>query len=306
MSRSADATRVDEPGTHRVAWQGWQLSVPESWNPVRIEGDDNAGSLLLSDLTSPKLALRWRRPAGRRFDSQAWARRALVEEVGQLAADEAVSVEERFPAWTVARLYSEPDPPGRDVFVAQSAASGRLLEVVYHAARRDRLLRDRLLPTLSEIGPDGARPWAIFELSCETTPGWRLHSQRLDAGDLRLVFARRRGVLTVRQVAVAELALKRLSLDRWLGAQQYESRRHYRPTGEPTPTTLRLRDGREIVGLMRTMNRRLRWSFQRWRPRQLVTLALHDPRRDRLLIGEGEDEAAVREALRSVGWATSG
>lgn len=304
MSRSVQATRVDEPGTHRVAWQGWQLTVPESWNPVRIEGDDVTGALLLSDLTSPKLALRWRRPARGRFDPRSWARRALVEEVGQLAAEEAAPVEERFASWRVALLYTEPDPPGRDVFVAQSVESGRLLQLVYHAARRDRLLADRVLPTLTESTAGGPQPWAVFELSCETTPGWRLESQKLNAGDLRLVFARRGGVLSVRQVAVAELALKRLSLDRWLGTQQYESRRYYRPTGEPTATSLRLRDGREIVGLARTMNRRRRWWFQRWRPRRLVTLALHDPQRDRLLIGEGDDETAVREALRSVGWTT--
>lgn len=304
MTRPDQVTTSSEPGTQRLAWQGWQLTVPESWNPVRLEGDFDQGSLLLSDLTAPKLALRWRRPAGRRFDVEQWAQRALVDEVGQLAAAEAKPCPQS-DRWSGARLYVEPDPPGRDVFVARSAESGRLLQMVYHAPRRDRVLSDRVVPSLADTPTDTPQPWSVFELSCVVPAGWKLRAHRLNAGDLRLGFVQRHGTLVVRQVAVAELALKRLSLDRWLGTQQYESRRHYRPRGEPVPTTLQLPDGRELVGLKRTMNRRWRWSYQWWRPKQVVTMALHDRQRDRLLIGEGNDEDAVRELLASVGQPTA-
>jgi hypothetical protein len=304
MTRPADATMSKEPGTQLVAWQGWRLTVPESWNPVRLEGDHNEGSLLLSDLTTPKLALRWRQPGGKRFDEDRWAQRAMVDEVGQLAADEATSWP-KSERWSVGRLYVEPDPPGRDVFVARSGVTGRLLQVVYHAARRDRVLSDRVVPGIADTPADAPQPWSVFELSCVVPAGWALRSHRLNAGDLRLGFARRRGTLAVRQIAVAELALKRLSLDRWLGTQQYESRRHYRPRGEPAPTTLQLPDGRELAGLRRTMVRRWRWSYQWWRPVQVLTIAVHDTKRDRLLIGEGDDEDAVRQVLASVGQFTA-
>jgi hypothetical protein len=290
---------VSERTQHqRLAWQGWAIQIPADWNPVRIEGDFDRGSVLLADLASPKLAIRWRRPTTRSFDADRWALQALRDEVGRLAADESAPHAPREGSWRGARLYVEPDPPGRDVWVGHSTASDRLVEIVYHATMRDRVLSERVLPTLADQGRDDEADWSIFTLACRVPTGMRLHSQRLVAGDLRLRFTRRREWLVVRQIGVAQLALTRLPLDRWLAGQQWESRKHYRPLGAVEAADL---DRLEAFSpRRRAMTLRRRWRWQWWRPRQVVSLAVHDTDRDRLLILEGSDEATLVCVLREM------
>src|ERR1700761_1449802 len=72
------------------AWQGWQLALPDDCSPVKLEGNFESGYALIADIHRPRVGLKWMTP-GRRFDSGAWARKSLVEEVGTLAASEATS-----------------------------------------------------------------------------------------------------------------------------------------------------------------------------------------------------------------------
>src|SRR4051794_33032561 len=118
------------------AWHGWQLTLPRSWNPVKIEGDWEKGSVLLADLDHPRLGMRWRRIGSKRFDAKAWAQRTMREEVGQLAAGEANPISTAVTG-NDSQLYLDEKPPGRDVFVGYSSQSARGIEMIYHARRRD-------------------------------------------------------------------------------------------------------------------------------------------------------------------------
>ncbi|HEY8668742.1 MAG TPA: hypothetical protein VIL86_18995, partial [Tepidisphaeraceae bacterium] len=148
-----------------VAWQGWTLEIPSRWSPLKLEGDYDKGMALFADLHRPRLGLRWEKPRGKKFDALAWARRALNDEVGKLAADEARNFPLPDDRWTVSLLYQESEPPGRDVWVGYSAQSGRAVELIYHAKRRERIL-STLIPTLGDAPADQPLPWSIFELSC--------------------------------------------------------------------------------------------------------------------------------------------
>ena len=304
--------------THRFSWQGLSLALPVDWNPLKLEGDWDEGYALFADLTRPRLGVRWKRVKVK-TTAEALVDRSLRDEIGQLAAAEAV--EHSPPAgspWESPRLYLEPDPPGRDVWAAFSETSSRLVQVVHHADRRGTLLADRLLPTLADAPPDGSQRWAVFELSCVAPPGFALSDRTLNAGDLSLTFERARsrkwlGLLdpprrmTVRQIAVASLALIRRPLGAWLAAQQGTQKKYYavgplkrRP---PKSVTIVADDGRPLVGLVRTVRRRSRYG---WSPRvapRLVTFALHDESRDRLLLAQGHDKAALRRLVKTVGWA---
>lgn len=132
-----------------------------------------------------------------------------------------------------------------------------------------------ILPTIGDLPADRAMPWAIFDLSCVIPAEMKLISQRLNAGDLGLQFADRANSVTVRQIAVADLALRRMSLDGWITDQQRASGRYHRATGVMSDVVVRS-GGREVAGRRGWMIRRRRYSLMWREPPELITYALHD------------------------------
>ena len=293
-----------------LAWQGWQLRVPDDWNPVKVDGDADQGQLLLADLERPRLGLRWRR-LSKRVDAEKWTRQSVKEEVGELAASEARPLdipgsENGAPAgksaeraWQANLLYAEPQPPGRDVWAGVSTATGRGLQVVFHVKKRDRQFADEILPALQDTPADAQRPWAIFDLNCQSPPGWAVQWYRFYAGDLALSFANGRGRVMIRQVGPAGLALSRQPLETWLKQQDKTVAKLYRPVGEPVVAEVTLR-GQSIQALRSAMRkrRRLFWAVT---IRDQLRLAVHDAGRNRLIIAQGDDETVVRQFLDAVG-----
>ncbi|WP_428938631.1 hypothetical protein [Fontivita pretiosa] len=285
------------------AWQGWRMELPARWNPVRLEGDFEQGAALIADLHRPRLGIRWRKAPSRRFDPAAWAMQAMRDEVGKRAADEAKPLELSGDRFAASSVYLEPQPPGRDVWLAFSRASGRCVQIVHHANRRETILVGAILPTFEDLGGrDGPMPWAVFDLSCLAPAGMKLTGHCLNAGDLSLTFADKHRIVTIRQVALAELALKRKPLKQWLADQESRRQKYHRPIAEPTELELSCDDGRRLTGLVRTMVRRKRFFFLRALWPELRTAALHDPQRDRIVIVQASDDALIREAATGVGW----
>jgi hypothetical protein len=277
-----------------VAWQGWKIEVPDRWSPVKIEGDAQSGYLLMADLNRPRLGIRWRKQSTKRFDPANVTSTTMRQEVGELETAKAQPYE--LGDWVSPLLYEDREPPGRDLFVAYSPKSGRLFQVVYHAHHRDRILTQRLLPTLTDTGTDGEMDWSVFELSCRMPAGWHLVKHRLNAGDLSLMFeASRRRVATVRQIAPAALALSRWPLERWIADQASWRGREFKlmPTSSDAAA--------DVVA--RKIGRRRRFSWMFWLDKGYVALAKHDQERNRLVIVDASDEQLAREVLNTIGWA---
>src|SRR6476659_1330851 len=128
------------------AWHGWHICLPRSWNPIKLEGDYRKGSALFADMDRPRLALRWDTPHPKGFNPETWTTRSLRDEVGSLAAEQA-----RPSASALQRsalLYVDPDPPGRDVFVAHSSTSSRVIQLIHHTHKRTRTLEESIVPFL--------------------------------------------------------------------------------------------------------------------------------------------------------------
>lgn len=276
-----------------VAWQGWRIEVPDRWSPVKIEGDADAGYLLMADLHRPRLGIRWRKQSGKRFDAEKVAKRTMREEVGELEAEKALAHE--MENWQAALLYQDPDPPGRDVLVGYSPASSRLFQVVYHAHHRERIFEEKLLPTIADASPKGEMDWSVFELSCRTPAGLQLIKQRMNAGDLCLSFeGPRRQVATVRQIAPAKLALSRRPIEKWVAEQASWRGRQFKLAS----------DVREMAGARgQKVVRRRRFSWMFWIAKGYVVLAKHDEERNRLVIVDASSEELARAVFKSVGWA---
>ena len=95
-------------------------------------------------------------------------------------------------AWRVSKLYTEPDPPGRDIWFGWSTTSGRVIEIVHHAKHRDVVFAESVLPSVEDTKPDEPQAWSVFDLSCKSPAGWSLQWYRFNAGDLTLAFSRKR------------------------------------------------------------------------------------------------------------------
>lgn len=279
-----------------VAWQGWRIEVPDRWGPVKVEGDADEGHLLMADMVRPRLGVRWKKESSKRFKPEAAVLRAMAKETGESGSDRfAVRTPEK-GQWQSPLLYEDREPPGRDVWVGYSQESSRLFQVVYHAHHRDAVLTQKVLPTLLDSAADTPREWSIFELSCKTPAPLVLAKHRLNAGDLSLWFTGPRGqAATVRQIAVAKLALQRRPLVRWIAEQAAWRGRYFKTAGEPVEA------GNDLFRQQIVRRRRFVWML--WMARGYAVVALHDKMHDRLVVVDATDESLARELMDSVGWA---
>lgn len=276
-----------------VAWQGWQIEVPDDWSPVKIEGNAQAGYLLMADLDRPRLGIRWKEQKGKKFDAHSAAAALMKEEVGELEAKKAKP--HPLGEWVAPLLYEDNEPPGRDLWVAYSKTTSRLFQVVYHAQHRDRVLRDKLLPTLVDGSLDEELRWSVFELSCRTPAGMHLEKHRLNAGDLSLSFeGAGRKVATIRQIAPARLALSRWPMARWIAEQASWRGREYKVVGTPDAAS-------EVQRQKVIRRRRFFWMF--WLPKGFTVLARHDQAKNRLVLVDASEEKLASEIMQSAGWA---
>jgi hypothetical protein len=275
------------------AWHGIGLEIPSRCSPITLEGDFARGYVLIADMTRPRLGIRWNTPWAAKVDPEKLLRTAMVQEVGVLAADESIA----HPAGEmgIGLLYSEPAPPGRDVWIGWSPSTGRVVQIIHHARHRERILLDKILPSLTDAGGKDVLPWSVFDLSCRIPREYELKSNQLNVGDLSLSFSAKFHRLRVRQIAIATVALRRRALEKWLGAELRLEKRYYRQDGE----TLMLSEGK--IG--KTVSRRRRFFFAWTLPRTMTAIAAHDVERDKLIIVQGTDVELVREVVESVGWA---
>jgi len=293
-SRDALAAQRPPTATQPFAWQGWRLRVPRSWNAVRLEGDFAKGHALLADMDGPRLGVRWRSMKAKEIDAEL-LRGVIRAEAGDDAARRAKPLPDPDTNSEVPSdhlLYVDREVPGRDVFVSWMG-SERLVELVYHARRRDDVLRGEIIATFADTSHANSTPWAVLGLTCAVPSDLRLKSHRLNAGDHLLEFVDAKRFVVVRQVALAEMALRRTPLAKWLAQQK---RAGYRATGNPSPIELTLCDGRSISGLIGRFRRRLRL-----RSGECVALALHDEARDRLILIDASDESLARVVAQTVG-----
>ncbi len=290
---------------HILAWQHWMLHVPGDWNPVRIDGDADRGSVVLADLSRTRMALRWQR-VSKRWDVERGQRQALVTAAGRDAVGEA----SEFTAsddFTRILLHEPKDADAPERAFLHSRVSNRLLEIVRVRDERDGrhtpTLRRDLLAQVRDQHPDDEVRWRVFEMDVSVPGGFGLKSRSLAAGDLTLSFEKKREVIAVRVICPARLALSRQSLERWM--QMYG--RGWRATHRPRGTKMGVVDewadsdeeAEEADPIHRLIvPRRRRLFFARWISRERVILSCVV--RDRVLMADGASDARALEMLESM------
>ncbi len=280
---------IRNPQSILLAWQGWKFALPSDWSPIKIEGDFNKGFFALADLERQRIGVRWQ-TLRKKADVEKVITEAMRREVGQLACDEStLSSSDR---WTSARLYIEPEPAGRDVWIAHCRETGRLIEVVYHAMKRDRVLQHEIVPFVHNGGePNGtASDWSVFWMNVRLPTPMKLTGQRLNVGDLTLSFSAAEGAIVIRQIAAAGVALNRRPIDKWLATLGEPKR--YKPDGSGDEVKIDSFEGTRLP-----LIRRRRQVWMRWIPASYVTYVLRDIEHDRLVLLRSPNDELAREVI---------
>lgn len=284
--------------TTDLSWCGWRLRMPPEGRPLRIEGNWRAGTMMVGSATDAMLRIRWARlsPARAR---RAWARR-LRRSKGQRL--------DRAPSGFTDCAVLKPRKSAQTIWLGIAEEMGLLLDLVYSSADGARHLREIervVLPSLA-AEPAGGREgthWSVFGARFVTPPGFTLLGQSLHLGEISLRLARGKDRLWVGQVYPADLALARRPLGFWLRSWPWEqhARRRFRATGEDDKWQSAGGEGAR-AGVIRHGRKRIRWPLGFLGPRRVVSAALVDERRGRILRAELEsprepEESIVRDAI---------
>ncbi len=206
------------------AWHGLKLEVPLEWNPGKITGDSNAGSVRLDDPTLARLEIEWKDARGDERVAPIVDR--FVDGLAQSARKEKKRIDiDRSPE---AGWIDLPDARSPVFFSWQ--AEHLVHALVFYSPPSDRLLfvrirtrpdedaRDsisRILNSIRDTSPEGHRTWALYDLVCSSPPLFALETYELKSGHLRLCFQHGQNMLQVDRLSLARVLLKRRTLLEW-------------------------------------------------------------------------------------------
>lgn len=285
-----------EPNSHRpFAWAGWQLAVPASLRPFRIEGRYHKGDLGLGDEYQPRLELAWRWPKRRRFDPHRMLRHHLVRVLPRHQRREADRYIRALDSEHFAPLLRYTDAEQKlDRCAGFARRTGRLAEAIVHyrdGERPDEELIADVAATLRDQPLDAPQRWAFFDHRLTVPADYLYDSCQLNLGDMGVRFRHRQWPalsFTLRLIYTARLALQRCGLATWMAHVHREDRitgdNTYRMPG--TKTEARGDTIQTRLGPALTCDSRLRWNVRmvRWKlPARQRHWLIHDAERDRLI-----------------------
>lgn len=203
-----------------IAWQGFEVEVPERWEIDAVSGDDAAGYLQASDGVKAALEIKW-----------STSRKApKLDAVVDQYARKMEGRKRKPTGFTVERRsdFMDHDPAGRRGFVLHTEGKGRVYGFASYNARSRRVMlaqiggtslaaARRALESLSDrLGEPGWNRWRIYGLEVDLPDGFRLRRRYLVAGYIYLHFGSARREFAVERWAPAGELLRDRSLEDWI------------------------------------------------------------------------------------------
>jgi hypothetical protein len=278
-----------------LAWAGWRLEMPATWQPLKLTGTPAKGRMIVGDSTCAMFSIHWERLKGSAIpDARAWVTERLKRH-GVLPGGSPPG-RKHFTACGWAYGVQTEEDKQTTYWYGCSADAQLVLGVtvngVLPADLRDQVTGQVL--TSLRVTPAGAdSTWAMYDVSFVAPAGFELARRHLYSGDVALEFRRgRRETLLLRQVYPGDLALGRRSFEGWLATYPFLEHRRLRRVSVTT----------EPDGAWRRGEKRLGFPLEWVASRRTCALAVHDPRLNRLLIAEHmasapPDEAVCRAAV---------
>ncbi len=203
------------------AWQGITLSVPENWTLAHIRGGFKAGSVRLADESAVRLEVRW--------ESKASAQSVTSVVTGNLSRVQKKAKRDGH-AVTVQRDLNLADPPARDsecyrwatnrqvlAMLSRCSECGRSvhLQVMGSLDERLRSISRTVFASLQDHAEGDCLPWRFMDVRFGSPARLPLETSSLKPGCIRMRFGRRLTKLEYVRVSLAEVLLKRDSLEGW-------------------------------------------------------------------------------------------
>ncbi len=217
------APRHDPTGRHKdwhlLAWQGWQAQVPVAWNPDLISGGKKDGYCRLDDAAVVRMDVKWQTVRA------AQAIDAIIDSYLAQLAREHRRKKLPFPVKRDTRL-ARVDDPDAECFEWRSDRTVLNMAVRCKTCRRVSIVRTlfddepaaratakRVLESFRDH-PEGAEaPWSVYGLRCALPPAFSLEQHEFSAGRDEMVFAARNRRAVAVRIGLAEVVLKRRSLE---------------------------------------------------------------------------------------------
>jgi hypothetical protein len=279
-----------------LAWAGWRLEMPATWQPLKLTGTPAKGRMIVGDSVCAMFSIHWERlQRGIKADGREWVTER-IQRHGVLPDGEPPAAE-HFSACGWAHGVQTEEDKQTTYWYGYAAPSTLLLGVTVNGvlpAPVRQLVTKRVLPSLRATPADADSIWSMYDVSFTAPAGFELRHRHLYSGDVALEFTKgRHETLLLRQVYPGDLALGRRSFAGWLDGRPFKEHRRLRRTGATTePWQHETRA--ELTGVRRAGRKRLPWPLGGIKPRWTNALAVHDRQLNRLLIAE--HSAAVQPA----------
>jgi len=260
-----------------VGWQGVSLRVPPEWSVTGFQGDAKEGYLRIDSPGSLVAEVRWAQArktvdVRRRLDAylnlverQAKKRKATFTGRIKPSEDWEGALEFHYRADRKVRGFIRQCPQCHRVVIAQ--VSGDKDDAVVNVAKQ-------LLSTLQDHSEDGWWTWALLGLVVRLPERFALLKSQVMSGYLMLQFRSRYTEVIVERWGLADVTLKRWTLEEWaLQATEWKRLKAQHRLGE-----MEKHLAVHLVGLRRAPTIWLRRKIERWvlrRPEEMRGVVWH-------------------------------
>ena len=280
-----------------IAWQGWELRVPQDWRPLEIAGDYKRGKMMIGNAEIPVVQIKWWRPEEKEFYDYEWIA-ARIRKLKALPSD------------------NPPRPPGfsntgwvkdlefkenisKTIWYGYAKSAGVMMELVMTSIADSsirKMVVSKILPNLKVYRRDEETRWALYNVSYRIPSGWILSRKHLYSGDIALEFtnSENKSLLVVRQVYPAELALSRRSMEQWLENPVFRTRRKFHIDAD---TKYRFAEKRFDRALLRKGKLRVAFPLAWLKPLCYDAMIAVDSNLDRLYIAEVVSKSETDSSL---------
>ena len=231
-----------EPGWTTVGWQGVSVRVPEDWSPVAVSGEGESGYLRIASTDARSLEIKWEETKGTVSVPDALERYFKKLKRTAKRARHELKIKERPKQLGVVRPQNQAPIP------YAWEADRRALGAIWHCGACRRLViaelvgmpdddlspAPEILRSIEEHGRDGWNTWGLYGLVVEVPTGYRIESQQLTTGYLKLAFRQRAESLVVERWGLANVVLKDVTAARWFTVREAQRLGRYRYSSEET------------------------------------------------------------------------
>lgn len=271
-----------------LAWCGWALEIPSTWQPLKIRMAPKKGEVMIGDASCALFSIKWERQE----TPLATAGKDWVD--GRLRSlgvhgDDSPPAAEHFTACAWVRGLQTEEGKHTCYWFAYSEPAQLLVGITVNGvlaeSERNQVI-EQVLPSLRPTPVSEPSYWCLYDIGFTIPAGFELTRRHLYSGDVALEYRRgRHENLLVRQIYPGELALGRRSYEKWLNTYPYKRYRRLRmKTAVVQEWSSRERSS--LQGIRREGWMRIPPPLGACSPRRVQAMAVLDDRLNRLLLVE--------------------